>query len=160
MSIKHRIDDALALYRAGRFEGALLNVLVAAAATSANEAPKKLTGDRARFETFLKKGAFTRIAKVEFREEMHSLPHIFYKWLRCELVHEAGVPFDIEFIGNPEDPMLSVRAGGAPNYVLQLGYGWFFEILELVQSAPTNSKQFSKEGAEPAGAPDAHSSRR
>lgn len=139
MSIKRRIDDALVLYRAGRFEGALLSALVAAAATSVNEAPKELMRDRVRFETFLQKGAFTRIVKVEFRGEMHSLPHIFYKWLRCELVHEAGVPFDIEFIGNPEDPMLSVRAGGTPKYVLQLGYGWFFEILKLVQSAPTNN---------------------
>ncbi len=82
------------------------------------------------------------MVNVEFREELHSIPHIFYKWLRCELVHEGGIPVDIEFVGTATDRQLSIRAGGAPHYVLQLGHGWMFEILHLVQTASVNRAEF------------------
>jgi hypothetical protein len=40
----------------------------------------------------------------------------------AELVHEGGLPDDIEFINTDS---LSVRAGGFPNYVLKISHGWF-----------------------------------
>lgn len=84
------------------------------------------------------------IVGVEFRGELHSIPHIFYKWLRCELVHEGGIPMDIEFVGNTGSKQLSLRAGGAPHYVLQLSHGWLFEILHLVKTASVNRDEFEK----------------
>ena len=147
MSIRNRYDDALALYQLGRFDGFLLSALVAAAATARRETPDHAVGDRETFEAFLAKSdACQRVLSVEFRGEQHSIPHIFYKWLRCELVHEGGIPFDIEFIGEPQDGRLSLRAGGAPNYVLQLSHGWLFEILHLVRTSPANWKEFGQPG--------------
>jgi hypothetical protein len=146
MSIRRRVEDALALHDLCRFDGALLCALVAAAATARKEEPSKKVSERACFESFLAKGAARMIVGVEFRGELHSIPHIFYKWLRCELVHEGGIPMDIEFVGDIGSKQLSLRAGGAPHYVLQLSHGWFFEILRLVKTASVNRDEF-KDGA-------------
>jgi len=143
MSVRRRVDDALALHQLGRFDGALLSALVAAAATARREMPDRSVGDRECFEAFLSRSrACTCIKGVEFRGELRSVPSIFYKWLRCELVHEGGVPLDIEFVGDPDDGGLSVRAGGAPEYVLQLSHGWLFEVLHFVQTSPANRDEF------------------
>lgn len=149
MSIRRRVEDAIELYKLNRFEGALLCALVAAAATARKEEPNKNVGDRECFEAFLAGGAFQRIGAVEFRGKLHTIPHIFYKWLRCELVHEGGVPMDIEFVGEKSSGMLSLRAGGAPSYVLQLGHGWLFEILHLVKTSKANEDEFACQGGEP-----------
>jgi len=144
MSIRKRVDDALALHSLGRFDGALLSALVAAAATARREIPDRRISDKECFEAFLHKSkACQRILSIEFRGEMHSIPHIFYKWLRCELVHEGGIPLDIEFIGNPNDCALSLRAGGVPHYTLQLSHSWLFEIIQLVKSSSVNRDDFS-----------------
>lgn len=142
MSIRRRVDDAMRLYKLRRFDGALLCALIAAAATARKERPDRKICDRECFEAFLAKGGALRIVRVEFRGELHPVPHIFYKWLRCELVHEGSIPMDIEFVGHPEDPKTSVRAGGAPHFVLQLGHGWMFEILHLVRNSPSNKGEF------------------
>jgi hypothetical protein len=143
MSIRRRVDDALALHQLGRFDGALLSALVAAAATARRETPDRRVSDRECFETFFAKStACQRILSVEYRDELHSIPHIFYKWLRYELVHEGTVPLDIEFVGDPKDRVLSLRAGGAPLEVLQLSHGWLFEVLHLVQTSLANRGEF------------------
>lgn len=142
MSIRRRVEDAMFLQGNGRFEGALLVALVAAAATARKEQPDRNVNDRECFEMFLGKGHARHIGGVEFRGEIHSIPHLFYKWLRCELVHEGGIPLDIEFVGNLENRQLGIRAGGAPHYVLQLTHGWFFEILEMVKTSPANHDEF------------------
>jgi len=77
--------------------------------------------------------------KVEFRDEVHTIPHILYKWFRCELVHEAALPIDIEFIESDE---LSIRAGGAPEYILKISHGWFHWIINAVVEAPCNKEEF------------------
>jgi hypothetical protein len=135
----------LELHRLNRFEGALLCALVAAAATARKEQPNRNLGDRECFEAFLAKGAFQRIGEVEFRGRLHAIPHIFYKWLRCELVHEGSVPIDIEFIGDKSSGVLSLRVGGAPSYVLQLSHGWLFEILHLVKISRANEDEFTSQ---------------
>jgi len=35
---------------------------------------------------------------------------------------------------NPE--WMSVRAGGAPEYILKIGHGWFHHLIGSVKSAP------------------------
>jgi hypothetical protein len=144
MSIRRRVEDAMTLHDLGRFDGALLSALIAAAATALKERPDKKIGDRECFEAFLAKGTSQRIVGVEFRGELHSIPYIFYKWLRCELVHEGGIPMGIEFVGDVGSRLLSIRAGGAPNYVLQLSHGWLFEILDLVRTSPLNNDDFKE----------------
>jgi hypothetical protein len=49
--------------------------------------------------------------------------------MRCELVHDGGLPIDLHFIENAEPGELSVRAGGAPNYVLLISPGWFDQLI-------------------------------
>jgi len=108
MSIHERVEDALFLYQNGRYEGAFLTALLAVAATAGREEAKNKMGDRACFEAFLDRRR-RGVLKVEFRGELHTIPHIFYKWFRCELVHEGGLPIDVEFIKS--DEYLSELAG-------------------------------------------------
>jgi hypothetical protein len=138
MSIRARIEDALLLYKNGRYEGAFLTALVAVAATARREDSDEKTGDRESFEAFLDKRR-RAVLKVEFRGDLHTIPHIFYKWFRCELVHEGGLPMDVEFIESEE---LSLRAGGAPAYVLKISRGWFHWLVNAVVEAPCNQDEF------------------
>jgi hypothetical protein len=140
MSIHARIEDALFLYQNGRYEGAFLNALIAVAATARRESPVSSIGDRECFETFLDKRQ-RGIMKIEYRGDLHTVPHIFYKWFRCELVHEGKLPIDVQFI---ETENLSVRAGGAPEYVLKISHGWFHWLINSVVEAPCNANEFKQ----------------
>jgi hypothetical protein len=78
---------------------------------------------------------------VEYHRESHPIEHIFYKWFRCELVHEGGLPIDIEFMPDDEPGLLSVRAGGAPEFfVLKVSEGWFHHLIGAVVAAPENHR--------------------
>ncbi len=138
MSIRRRVEDALLLYDEGRYEGAFLCALVAVAATSRRECPDRTVGDRQCFERFLNK-RWRGVLAVEYRGECQPIPHIFYKWFRCELVHEGGLPVDIEFI---ETEKMSLRAGGRPEYVLKVSHGWFHWLIRAVVEAPCNADEF------------------
>jgi hypothetical protein len=140
MSIRSRIEDAIFLYQGGRYEGAFLNALVAVAATARLEDPSHTMRDGKCFETFLDKQR-RGIIKIEFRGELHTVPHIFYKWFRCELVHEGGLPIDVQFI---ETEAMSIRAGGSPEYVLKISKGWFHWLVNAVIVAPCNVNEFKK----------------
>lgn len=139
MSIKARIDDALFLWKNDRKEGAFLSVLVAVASTSKRLYPKLKDGDA--FEKFLIDSRSIRIS-VEYRGELHKVEHILYKWLRCKLVHESGLPTDIQFTSSKEPNVLIVRAGGAPEFILKLSDSWFHFLINVVVNAPINSDQF------------------
>ena len=139
MSVQARVEDALLLWNNGRREGAFLTALVAVAATARRRYPdRKAVGDRDAFERFLQAAHTVRLS-VEFRGECHSIEHVFYKWFRCELVHEGGLPVDIEFMCSKEPGLLSVRAGGAPAFVLQVSEGWFHHLIATVVEAPENA---------------------
>lgn len=138
MSIRLRVNDALFLWKNDRSEGAFLSALIAVAATARKRYPE-LT-DRDAFEQFLVDAHTVRIS-IEYRGEVHPVEHIIYKWLRCELVHEGAVPVDIEFIPD-EGPGLSLRAGGAPEYVLKLSHGWFHHLVNAAVTAPENRELF------------------
>ena|SRR5262244_1187249 len=143
MSIRARVEDTLFLWESGHSEGAFLNALVAVAATARRVYPdRKAISDRESFEQFLASVNSARI-KVEYRGECHSVEHIFYKWLRCELVHEGGIPVDIQFMPDNRPGFMSVRAGGAPEYVLKISHGWFHHLITAVICAPVNADQFS-----------------
>lgn len=126
-SIRERVEDATLLWNAERREGAFLIALVAVAARARREYPRPL-GDRDAFERFIESRFRPRIS-VEFRGELRPLEQVFYKWMRCELVHDGGLPVDLRFNENAEPDELSVRAGGAPNYVLLISPGWFDQLI-------------------------------
>jgi hypothetical protein len=129
MSIRARIEDATILYTIGRPQAALLCVLTAVAATSrrrrpnttrSDRDPPKKMGDGEAFEAFLS-DEMPRICNVvnyciEFRGQTHRIEHVWYKWLRCELAHEASLPTDIDFVsdstpGVTRARLLSLTAG-------------------------------------------------
>ncbi len=139
MSIRNRIDDALFLWSNDRFEGAFLSALVAVAGTSKLLFPKK--GDKDAFEDFLQQGIFQRVS-VEYLDGIHPAYHIFYKWFRCELVHEGGLPNDIKFMPDSTLGSVGIRAGGAPEKILKISYGWFHELIRVVVNAPINKNDF------------------
>src|SRR5512145_842485 len=158
MNIGSRIEDALFLYKNGRYEGAFLTALVAVAATARRDDPDQKMGDRESFEAFLDKRR-RGVLRVEFRGDVHTIPHIFYKWFRCELVHEGGLPIDVQFIDTDE---MSVRAGGAPEYILKISTVWFKWLINSVVTAPCNASEFaeklptSKSSGRLSAAADAH----
>ena len=134
--IRSRIDDAILLWEKGRHEGAFLNALIAVAAIARKRYPK--TKDREAFEQFLKDSHTARLS-VEYRGECYPIEHIFYKWLRCHLVHEGEIPIDIQFTQDTQNGLMSVRAGGAPEFILKIGTGWFHHMISFVVQASENA---------------------
>lgn len=116
--------------------------LVAVAATSRARFPdRNAVGDREAFEQFLRSA--NRVAwSVEYRGICHPVEHIFYKWFRCELVHEGRLPVDVEFMTDVEPGALAVRAGGAPHFVVEVSDSWFHHLVGAVMDAPENADLF------------------
>jgi hypothetical protein len=56
----------------------------------------------------------TWIVSVEHRGRQVSVDQLMWKWLRCELAHNAALQFDVR-LKRPDEhsEVLSVRAGGA-----------------------------------------------
>ncbi|NLH40624.1 MAG: hypothetical protein GX448_02200 [Planctomycetes bacterium] len=54
--------------------------------------------------------------------------------------HEGGLPVDVQFMDTEQ---LSVRAGGAPEYVLEVSHGWFHWLIRSVVEAPCNAAEFA-----------------
>jgi hypothetical protein len=144
MSIRNRLEDAELLWKSGRLEGAFVLALIAVAATSRRVFPYPI-GDQRAFEDFPDQGLFRRMS-AEFRGELHQMRHIFYKWFRCNLIHEGELPLDVEIIPDPKPGTLSVRAGGAPVYILQVSQGWFRELANTVIHAEVNRDLFPGSG--------------
>jgi len=126
-SIEERVDDAMVLWEAGRYEGAFLLALVALIARARQDFPKPM-GEGASLRRYIESRFPTRLS-VECRGERWSVEDIFYKWFRCEIVHAGDLPVDIELIGDSATNDLSVRAGGAPDYRLLVSRSWFHELL-------------------------------
>jgi hypothetical protein len=58
------------------------------------------------------------------------------------LVHEAGLPVDIQLTPIAAVGELSARAGGAPSYELQLSEAWLHHVLDVVIYDPVNQDLF------------------
>ena len=131
MSAEDRLKDAELLWAYGRREGALLSIMIAVAASARSAHPA--LKDQDAFVTFLK-SRHTWTISVEYQGKHWELDQLFYKWLRCELVHKAGLPVDIRI----DDTLkgLEVRAGGAPAYVLLIAPDWFDFLASAANSVP------------------------
>jgi hypothetical protein len=144
MSIRNTVDDAIFLWKYDRFETALLVILTAIAATARKRFPYPQYKDRESFESFLTSATPGRLM-FEFRGECHTIEHLLYKFIRCNLVHENGLPVDIEFMPDKEPispGSFSIRAGGAPEFVLKISYGFFFHLINIVANAKENLNDF------------------
>ncbi len=125
--LRERADDARLLWDAGRREGAFLLAIIAVVARARQDYPPPVSESDA-FRRFVESRFGPRLS-VEFRGKQWPLERIFYKWFRCELVHQGGLPVDIVFREDVPSEELSVRAGGAPEYVLMVSPGWFDQLL-------------------------------
>ena len=141
-AVRSRIDDAILLWEKGRQEGAFLSVLIAVAATARRRYPKMK--DREAFEQFLRDSHPVTLS-VEYRGECHPIEHVFYRWMRCQLVHEGGIPIDIQFMEDVQPGSMSVRAGGTPEYILKIGTGWFHHMIGSVAQAAENADEYSRQ---------------
>lgn len=139
MGIRKRVEDAELLWREGQAEGSLLMALVAASATARRKYPK--LKDREGFERLLLDARKWRLS-LEFRGAQVPVERLLWKWLRCELVHEAGLPVDIQLTPIAAVGELSARAGGAPDYELQLSEAWLHHVLDVVIYDPVNQDLF------------------
>jgi hypothetical protein len=123
LSIAERLIDADVLWASGRRDGALLSVLVAITAAAREAYPNRRDGDA--FRTFLA-AHHAWFTSVEHRGQQVTVDQLMWKWLRCELAHQAGLPVDIRIDDATEDGNdLWIRAGGAPEFVVRLSAAWY-----------------------------------
>lgn len=161
MSVRARIEDAKALWTAGRQEGAVISVLIAVAATVRKRYPKPMPDSKA-YKRFIR----DELAKITygptenvaffFRGNHHCpIEEIIYTFIRCELLHEGALPNDIRLTdpvaGNGEPSGKS--PDGTPydgklfnKLVLEdvLGFpiGWVWNLIRVVAEAPENQREF------------------
>ncbi len=141
MGIVDRVQNAELLWEAGRREGALMSALVAFAATARRVHPAPMK-DREAFETLFHDTVKLDL-KVDFRGSAWPVETILYKWLRCELVHEGGLPLDIDFVDDGDGPPPMIGASRPPHEVLRLGNGWYDLLLRTVVTHPANAGLFT-----------------
>lgn len=128
-NIIRRLNDAQFLWQKKRQESAFLLLMIALAALSKSRYPQLKDGEAFRSTVLDFK---LPISKIEYRGKLESIEQIFYKWIRCSLVHESEIPLDIQFKEDKEGNSMSIRAGGAPEYVLKIGTGWFSYFMNSI----------------------------
>lgn len=100
MNAKTLLEDAEALLRDGRFEGALAQVLIAVAGTSKKRYPRPCPDNKA-FMDFVRDEWYaiapcTGMSAVLNGEEV-PMEKILYKILRCTVLHEGEMPQELVF---------------------------------------------------------------
>lgn len=156
MSIKDRIEDALVLYKNGRYEGALVSVLMAVAATSRKRYPdpksRKLQGkkknknsDNYVFRKFISE-EMPKLAPgwsedkplpIRFQEEQLLLPELLYRYIRCEFFHKAKLPTCIKFKDGKNLEVIVLN-----NKEITFSKGLISYLTKVVVDAPENAGLF------------------
>lgn len=144
MSVRERVEDAQLLYQANRPQGALLSILVATAATARKRRPKG--SDSVAFQSFvgeemlaITSGAVKNFY-VRFRKENDvPLQRFFYKFLRCELAHEARLPVDVWFFPQDKKDTLTIDI---EEHRFGLSHSWMDGLAKAVKFAPENASEF------------------
>lgn len=149
MSIKSRVEDAEILWKNGRKEGAWLVALVAAAATSRKRYPQPVS-DSQSFKSFIRDVTHTIVQGVSLVESKNfqvvmdqtPLEDIFYKHLRCNLVHEGELATDIQISRSKlvDGEFQGFFAVGPPNVIPDF---WVLHLLKAVREAPENASEFT-----------------
>jgi len=150
MSVRERLEDARVLTANDCPEGAFIQVLIAAAATSRKRYPKNEWDDNESFRNFIydEMGVITGVAKygvvLPFQGRDTPLEDILYSHLRCQLLHEGAMPHSIVFT----EPQLEE---GQSLAVLQLsnplGFppAWIDQLATAVWLAPENDNLWQDE---------------
>jgi hypothetical protein len=106
VSIADRLEDARLLYAHGRFEGALMSALAAAAGTSALRYPKGTASitnpkekmqDKEKFVCFLDGIPPIAGALVRLHGKCEPVAAILYDYLRCSLMHAGKLRKEVNF---------------------------------------------------------------
>lgn len=126
-----RPDDAQRLWNQGRNESALVLLLTPVASCARMTSAGTRRTVRAEFESFFNRGVSVGLT-VEFRGRHWPIESIFYKRVRRELVHDRGLPADLEPM---PDAGLGVRAGGSPEFGLKVSRGWFACLMPLCRKS-------------------------
>ena len=149
MSVRERLEDAVLLWQGGRKHGAWIQVLIAAAATSRQRFPTMKDGEA--FRAFVREvtptivdgtsppipGGISIVFKAESGKDM-TLDQVFYKHLRCNLLHEALIAPEIRFSDSQVSggKLVAELRGGSP---LTLPDFWVLHLAKAVAAAPENS---------------------
>src|SRR4051812_30394499 len=108
MTIHQRIEDADFLWQSGRNEGALLSALVAFAGTSRRVFPdRRKIHDNVAFKNLFQE-LLPSGWSVTYDNKRTSMDELFYKWLRCELVHSGGLPVGLSLDSADKEGVFTV----------------------------------------------------
>lgn len=161
MSVRERIYDAKILWEAGRLEGAVIQILIAFAATVRKRYPKKSYHDNVAMKAFILEdivkitnGPRENVAFYHDGKYM-SLESFLYTIIRCKLVHEGCLPDTMVFTlpekgdgipkgkapdGNPYDCLLMNHL--KLEDVTGFPIGWIWNLIRVVAEAPENKNDF------------------
>lgn len=156
MSVRDRLDDARLLYAQGRGDGALLNVLVAVAATSRKRYPHPAHGDREAFTKFVAEempvisqvGTQRYLVRVpganrnKWPDEQMPMEDCLYEVVRCNLAHEAVLPDTVEFFEAPGATVIDIN-----DRRIRLSISWVNGLINAVAFAPENAELFPESAA-------------
>jgi hypothetical protein len=143
MNVRDLIHDAGLLLHKGRFESALVLVLVAIAGTSKKRYPPSHPGDRN------DRKSFTRFVHDEMRVitpctnmtaklggRTMSIEDILYEFLRCKILHEAEMPKEVLF-----EDCKDFRIRPGPG-CLVMSANWIVGLMRSVVLARENKSLF------------------
>ena len=151
--VQARIEDAGILADNGRYEGALLMLLVAVAATSrkryprgtpSKKDPSKKMRDREAFTTFLRDEMWLLVKEhddsIVFRGQERPKEDFLYDFLRNELLHEGGIPLDLQPLDDGAVLSISYPDGSGVSFTRLL----LARLNDVVWRAPENSYEAVK----------------
>jgi hypothetical protein len=154
MSIRQRLDDAMFLWNNGRKDGAWIQVLIAAAATSRKRFPKSRDGEA--FRAFIREvtptifdanapavpGGISISFYGEIRGDGIELDRLIYAHLRCNLVHEAVLAEEVKIChSHVIDGKLVAELHGRGNKEIPLTIPdfWVLHLAKAIAEAPENA---------------------
>jgi hypothetical protein len=151
MSVRERLEDAKFLWEKGRKQGAWIQVLIAAAATSRHRYPTEKDGEA--FRKFIREvtptiihgtapaipGGIHVIFNANGAQQM-PLDQVMYKHLRCNLVHEAIMPSDVRLSESQviDGKLVAELRCGSP---LTIPDFWVIHLAKAVADAPENASE-------------------
>jgi len=161
MGVRARIGDAKVLWEAGRDEGAVIQVLIAVAATVRKRYPAPIK-DALAYKKFIRdellkitNGPIYGVAFYYDGKSKVWLGDVIYKFLRCGLVHEGSLPRNFRLAKPVPGP--GIPFGMSPNRrpydgqlmnqlelddVLGFPIGWIWNLIRVVAEAPENKSEF------------------
>jgi hypothetical protein len=126
------------LWRSGRHEGAFLMAIIAFAATARKAYPNEKSDSKA-FERLFQE-QFRSGNSVRFRGELLPMDRLFYRWLRCQLVHEGGLPLGLEIDAEDVCGLLTITlVEGLP---VAISATWYHSLIISIIGHPVNGDVF------------------